>query len=79
MMIADSRVAEKHLKYGNSQAVRLPRQFRFKEDKVRIRRSGNSIILEPMAEDPDAWLTALKSIPADPTYMKQRKQPKLPK
>ena len=40
---------------GRSQAVRLPREFRFDVSEVRIRRHGNAVILEPIAED-WAWL-----------------------
>ncbi len=40
---------------GRSQAVRLPKAFRFDGDRVRIRRRGSAIILEPMAED-WSWL-----------------------
>jgi antitoxin VapB len=40
---------------GRSQAVRLPKDFRFRGDKVRIRRHGNAVILEPIAED-WSWL-----------------------
>jgi antitoxin VapB len=43
---------------GRSQAVRLPKNFRFNVDKVRIRRHGNCVILEPIAED-WAWLDAI--------------------
>jgi antitoxin VapB len=64
---------------GSSQAVRLPREFRFKGDKVRIRRVGTSIVLEPLMDDPGAWLTELKNIPPDPGFMKKRRQPKTPK
>ena len=32
---------------GNSQAVRLPREFRFAEDRVYIKRLGSVIILLP--------------------------------
>ena len=64
---------------GSSQAVRLPREFRFKGDKVRIRRVGRSIVLEPLVEDPEAWLAELKSVPPDPDFMKDRRQPKTPK
>jgi antitoxin VapB len=64
---------------GSSQAVRLPREFRFKGDKVRIRRVGQSVLLEPLADDPEAWLAELKKIPADPEFMKERRQPKTPK
>jgi len=40
---------------GRSQAVRLPKDFRFEGEEVRIRRHGNAVILEPIAHD-WAWL-----------------------
>lgn len=43
---------------GRSQAVRLPRAFRFDAAEVRIRRHGSAVILEPVATD-WAWLDAL--------------------
>ena len=43
---------------GRSQAVRLPKDFRFQGDEVRIRRHGNAVILEPMAED-WTWLDSI--------------------
>ena len=36
---------------GNSQAVRLPQEFRFNTDKVAIRREGGNVILSPPYED----------------------------
>jgi virulence-associated protein VagC len=35
---------------GRSQAVRLPKDFRFPGDAVEIRREGNAVILEPVKE-----------------------------
>lgn len=43
---------------GRSQAVRLPKAYRFDADEVRIRRHGQAVILEPVATD-WAWLDAL--------------------
>ena len=40
---------------GRSQAVRLPKEYRFESDEVRIRRQGNAVILEPLAKD-WSWL-----------------------
>jgi antitoxin VapB len=40
---------------GRSQAVRVPKQFRFDTSEVRIRRRGDAVILEPVAHD-WAWL-----------------------
>ncbi|MBI9085061.1 MAG: AbrB/MazE/SpoVT family DNA-binding domain-containing protein [Desulfobacterales bacterium] len=33
---------------GRSQAVRLPKAFRFKGSEVKIRKEGDSVILEPL-------------------------------
>lgn len=41
---------------GRSQAVRLPKEFRFEGDEVRIRREGDKVVLEPAAKDDWAWL-----------------------
>ncbi len=43
---------------GRSQAVRLPKEYRFEQDEVRIRRHGEAVILEPIAHD-WAWLEAV--------------------
>ncbi len=43
---------------GRSQAVRLPKEFRFETDEVRIRRHGSAIILEPITQD-WAWLDSI--------------------
>ncbi len=33
---------------GRSQAVRLPKEFRFEGTEVRIRRQGSGVVLEPI-------------------------------
>jgi antitoxin VapB len=43
---------------GRSQAVRLPKEFRFKGDKVRILKRGSQVILEPVIGDWE-WLDHL--------------------
>ena len=43
---------------GRSQAVRLPKEFRFEGEAVRIRRHGAAVILEPIPHD-WVWLDAL--------------------
>ena len=43
---------------GRSQAVRLPKEFRFEGAEVRIRRHGAAVILEPIPGD-WAWLDEL--------------------
>lgn len=43
---------------GRSQAVRLPKEFRFEGREVRIRREGDRVILEPDENDFD-WAERL--------------------
>lgn len=43
---------------GRSQAVRLPKEYRFRGEEVRIRRHGSAVILEPVADD-WSWLDAI--------------------
>jgi antitoxin VapB len=43
---------------GRSQAVRLPKEFRFQGKEVRIRRHGSAVILEPVNKD-WSWLDAI--------------------
>ena len=38
---------------GRSQAVRLPKEFRFEGCEVSVRREGDAVILEPLK--PRAW------------------------
>jgi antitoxin VapB len=40
---------------GRSQAVRLPKEYRFEGGQVRIRRQGEAVILEPLPQGWD-WL-----------------------
>jgi antitoxin VapB len=38
--------------HGRSQAVRLPKEFRFEGDEVRVSKVGAKVILEPMEKHP---------------------------
>jgi antitoxin VapB len=59
---------------GRSQAVRLPKEFRFDVAEVRIRRQGNAIILEPVPRD-WAWLDRVSG-PLDEDFIDAvREQP----
>lgn len=58
---------------GRSQAVRLPKKYRFQGDEVRIRRRGNSVILEPVVHD-WAWLDELVG-PLDEDFVKAATEP----
>lgn len=40
---------------GNSQAVRLPKEFRFDVDELEITREGDAVILRPTVKNKEAW------------------------
>ncbi len=50
---------------GNSQAVRLPKEFRFDVAQVEIFRRGNEIVLRERASNALALFDALSSLPED--------------
>ncbi len=50
---------------GNSQAVRLPKEFRFSVGEVEIFRRGNETVLRERATNALALFDALSSLPQD--------------
>ena len=50
---------------GNSQAVRLPKEFRFGVDQVEIFRRGNEVVLREKPVDASAIFDALADLPED--------------
>lgn len=50
---------------GNSQAVRLPKEFRLDVDRVEIFRQGNDIVLRQIPASAVAVFDLLASLPAD--------------
>ena len=73
-----SRVA-KLFRNGRSQAVRLPREFRFEGDTVRVRRVPEGVLLERVISDPKEWFAAMDRIGGDALLKKGRKQPRAPR
>ncbi len=67
----------KLFKSGRSQAVRLPRAFRFEGKEVRVRLFGLGVLLEPAQVDPDTWLAALDRF-EEPFMPEGRNQPAAP-
>jgi len=47
---------------GRSQAVRLPKAYRFDTAEVFIEKVGNTVILRPKQDDPREWGTRLHAI-----------------
>lgn len=64
---------------GRSQAVRLPREFRFEGDEVRIRKVAQGVLLEPMIPDINTWFAELDRLNVEPLLKAGRKQPKAPR
>jgi antitoxin VapB len=62
---------------GRSQAVRLPKEYRFAGEEVRIRRHGEAVILEPIASD-WSWLDAIAGHMSDDFLSDGREQPPMP-
>lgn len=50
---------------GNSQAVRLPKEFRMPGDMVKISQKGNQVILEPLETTWDSLFDSLDDFPED--------------
>lgn len=64
--------------HGRSQAVRLPKAFRVDSDRVRVRRAGRGLYLEPVITDIDEWFAAMDRH-QDVDFMPDgREQPGLP-
>ena len=73
------RKTAKLFKNGNSQAVRLPQEFRFQGDEVLIHKEGNAVILEPMHTDVKQWLADILRNPMSKDFMAEgREQPPAP-
>ena len=58
---------------GRSQAVRLPKEFRFDTDTVLVRREGCAVVLEPANEWPMGYVESFAGIPDDFTRPPQGK------
>lgn len=67
----------KIFKNGQSQAVRLPKEFRFQDDFVYIKKSGNVVILIPAKNSWDSLLRSLDNFSDD--FMTERRQPRAQK
>lgn len=53
---------------GNSQAVRLPQEFRFQGDEVRIRKEGDAVVLEPIITNTKEWFAVMDRYAASDAF-----------
>jgi len=67
----------KVFKSGNSQAVRLPKEFRFQSDEVEIFRRGEEVVLREKAKGLERafWLLANLPIDVDAIEEARKEQP----
>jgi len=59
---------------GQSQAVRLPKEFRFEDDYVFIKKSGSAVILIPAKGSWNDLIQSLEKFSDD--FLSERRQPK---
>jgi len=64
---------------GRSQAVRLPQEFLFEGDRVRIRRVDQGVLLEPLISSTSEWFEALDRFNSEPFMVKRPNQPITPR
>ncbi len=62
---------------GKSQAVRLPKKFRFEGDEVYIKRIGDTVVLIPRNNPWGSFFESLDKFSDD--FLPEREQPKLEK
>ena len=62
----------KLFKNGQSQAVRLPKEFRFNSDSVYIKKQGNTIVLIPKGNPWQSFIDACGKATSD--FMAKRDQ-----
>ena len=67
---------------GRSQAVRLPKQFRFQGDRVRVSRMGAGVLIEPLpevaSESYEEWLARIDALRGDAFLSEDRNQEPAP-
>lgn len=58
---------------GQSQAIRLPKEYRFRGARVYLKRMGNAVVLIP---EHDSWQTFIESLSMfSDDFMAERNQP----
>lgn len=68
----------KIFRHGRSQAVRLPLAYRLPGHKARVRRDGETVVLEPIISDVDAWFDAIDRAAQGKFMEEGRNQPPMP-
>jgi antitoxin VapB len=78
---SEKEVRAKLFSNGRSQAVRLPKEFRFEGNEVRVRRLGTGVLLEPTENLQGPWKSLeelyARFTPSDPIFPEGREQPEM--
>lgn len=61
---------------GNSQAVRIPKEFRFSVDEVEIYRRGDEVVLKPRSQNLAVAFALFGQLPSD--FMEEGRQDDVP-
>lgn len=69
----------KVFKHGRSQAVRLPKEFRFEGSEVRATKVGDRVILEPLESSAKMPWALIDQTGDSPFMPEGRDQPSMPK
>ena len=64
--------------HGRSQAVRLPKEYRFEGREVRVTKVGDRVILEPMDAEPGVPWALIDQLVDQPFMAQGREQPEMP-
>ena len=56
---------------GRSQAIRLPREFRFETEIVLVHREGRAVVVEPANEWPEGYVESFAGVPDEFTRPSQ--------
>lgn len=73
----DSMKKAKVFMNGQSQAVRLPKEFRFNDDEVSVQKFGDGVLILPIPKSMFAFRNSIKNFSDD--FMDQRDQPEMQK
>jgi antitoxin VapB len=76
-MWGETMKTAKIFRNGQSQAVRLPKEFRFQEDHVYVKKSGNVVLLIPARDSWDSLAASLSKFTDD--FLTDREQPPVQK
>ena len=74
----EEKATAKLFMHGRSQAVRLPKEFRFEGREVRVTRVSERVILEPMEPAPAMPWATIDGLGDTPFMPEGREQPETP-